>query len=245
MSESASSEGFLAIPLTVVMPAYNEEGAIRAAVGEVQRLVLDHVPGADFLVIDDGSRDATGAILDELAASDPRLTVIHQPNGGHGAALRHGMERAGGAFLFLIDSDRQIPIEEFATFWNHVQAGRDGVFGIRAQRHDPALRLFLSRFIAAAIRALFGVSLRDANVPFKLIRRSIWLESRDLIPEGTLAPSLFLAIFARKRGFDIEEREVPHRRRATGEVSIRRWKLFKFCARGFRQLWTFRRRLAS
>ena len=75
-------------PLSAVMPVYNEEGAIEAAVREVQEHVLDAVPGAELIVVDDGSRDATGAILDRLARTDGRLHVIHQPNGGHGAAQR-------------------------------------------------------------------------------------------------------------------------------------------------------------
>ena len=233
-----------AIPLSVVMPAYNEEGAIEEAVDEVRRQVLDAIPGAEFVVIDDGSRDRTGAILDRLAAADPRLRVIHQPNSGHGAALRRGMEEARGEFLFLLDSDRQIPIEAFAPLWEAAR-GRDGAFGQRRQRHDPALRLALTRLVRGALRPLFGVALTDANVPFKVVRRSVWLAARDVIPERTLAPSLFLAVYARKKGLDVVEMEVPHRPRRTGVVSIRRWTLFKFCARALAQLLVFRGKLKA
>jgi dolichol-phosphate mannosyltransferase len=236
------SDAAAAVALTVVMPAYNEEAAIEDAVADVRAEILDIVPGAELLVVDDGSRDHTGAILDRLAAADPRVRVVHQPNGGHGAALRTGMEQATGKFMFLIDSDRQIPIEAFPPLWAAVR-GRDGAFGVRADRHDPALRLALTGLIRRVLLLVFGVSLRDANVPFKVIRRSVWLKARDLIPEGTLAPSLFLAVFARVRGLDVVELEVPHRARATGVVSIRRGKLLKFCARAFRQLLAFRGRL--
>ena len=106
MSETPTSPDPPAAPLTAIMPAYNEEEAIEAAVGEVRGQVLDAVPGSDLIVVDDGSRDRTGAILDQLSAADPRVKVIHQPNGGHGAALRTGMERANGQLLFLLDSDR-------------------------------------------------------------------------------------------------------------------------------------------
>jgi glycosyltransferase involved in cell wall biosynthesis len=241
MSESSSQDS-PGTPLSVVMPAYNEEAAIDEAVGEVQRQVLDVIPGADLIVVDDGSRDRTGTILDAISAADPRVKVVHQPNGGHGAALRTGMERAVGQFLFLIDSDRQVPIEAFAGLWD-AGRGRDGAFGVRVQRHDPALRLALTGLIRRVLRVLFGVSLRDPNVPFKVIRRSGWLDARGMIPEGTLAPSLFLAVFARSRGLDIVELEVPHRARATGVVSIRRWKLLKFCSRAFRQLLAFQKEL--
>ena len=79
------------ILLTVVMPAYNEEGGIEHAVGEVQHFVLDRVEDAELVVVDDGSTDRTGMILDRWAAKEPRLRVIHQTNKGHGGALRTGL----------------------------------------------------------------------------------------------------------------------------------------------------------
>ena len=230
--------------LTVVMPVYNEEAAIRATLEDLQRFVLDTVPGSDCIVIDDGSTDSTPIVLSQAAAIDPRITVIRQPNAGHGAALFLGMERARGDWLFLLDSDRQIPVEAFGDLRKAAQ-GRDGAFGVRAVRLDPPLRLALSRVIARAIGGLFRVSLRDANVPFKLFRRSLWLQSRGLIPQETLAPSMFLAIYARVRGWDIVELEVPHASRRSGVGSLRMFRLLRFCVRGFRQLLDFRRRLSK
>ena len=93
------------------------------------------------------------------------------------------------------------------------------------------------------MRVLFGVRLYDANVPYKLLRKSIWDEARPLVPDGTLAPSLFLAIIAKRSGYDIVELDVTHKERNTGEVSIRRLKLLKFCARGLSQLLALRRRV--
>lgn len=230
------------VPLSVVMPAYNEEAAIGDAVLEVCGVVLDSLPDSELIVINDGSRDRTGVILDDLAEKEPRLRVVHQPNAGHGAAVRTGLEQARGEYVLLIDSDRQIPVEAFGEVWAAAQ-GRDGALGVRARRHDPPFRLFLTRQVRRALRLLFGVRLRDANVPFKVVRRTAWEAARPYIPEGTLAPSLFLAVFLRDRGYDVVEVEVPHKERETGVVSIRRWKLLKFCARAFRQLLAFRRRL--
>ena len=105
------------------------------------------------------------------------------------------------------------------------------------------LRLLLTRVIRGTLPLLVGVRMADANVPFKLFRRRLWDEAKPLIPPDTLAPSLFLAIFAAARGYRIAIVPVPHRERQTGVVSIRRWKLFKFCAKAFGQLVEFRRRL--
>ena len=233
----------MSVPLSVVMPVYNEEDAIAAAVDDVQQHVLGAIPGAELVVVNDGSRDRTGAMLDAIAAQDPRVRVIHQANAGHGGALINGIEAARGDCIFLIDSDRQIPLDEFSGAWATLQAGRDAVFGVRRRRHDPALRLYLSRFVQRVIRAMFGVKLQDANVPYKLFRRAIWQQARPLIPDGTLAPSLFLAIVTRLRGYNILEVDVVHQERDTGEVSIRRLKLLKFCARGLSQMFELRRAL--
>ena len=234
----------MTVPLTVIMPVYNEEDAIVLAVDDVQRHVLSLVPGSELVVVNDGSRDRTGALLDEAAAKDQRVRVIHQANSGHGGAVMAGLAAARGECLFLIDSDRQIPLDSFAEAWSAIASGRDAVFGVRRRRHDPRLRLYLTRIIRPAIKMMFGVPLADANVPYKVLRRSIWEQARPAIPDGTLAPSLFLAIIAKLRGHNILELDVVHKERDTGEVSIRRMKLLKFCARGLSQMFELRRRLS-
>jgi glycosyltransferase involved in cell wall biosynthesis len=231
-----------ATTLSVVMPAYNEEGAIAAAVEDVRRHVFSVVPDAELVVVNDGSRDGTGAILDRLAAEDARVRVIHRPNGGHGPALRTGLDRARGEFLLLIDSDRQIPLEAFPGLWGQARQC-DAVLGVRASRHDRPLRLKLTALVRRTLRLLFGVRIRDANVPFKIVRRSAWLRAAPLIPPDTLAPSLFLALFLCCGPFAVAEQAVPHRERQTGAVSLRRWNLLRFCCRAFLQLLAFRRRL--
>lgn len=229
--------------LSIIMPAYNEEGGIRDAVTAVQAHVFPVVPDVELIVVNDGSRDGTGAILDALSADDPRVRVLHKVNGGHGPAIMSGLEAATGDFVFLIDSDNQIPLERFTALWCEVERGRDGAFGVRRVRNDAELRKVLTILIRGALGMLFGVSLYDANVPYKLLRRSLWMEARRYIPEGTLAPSLFLAVFVMRRRHDVVFVDVPHKDRETGTVSIRRWKLLKFCWRAFQQLIQFRRSL--
>ena len=229
--------------LSVIMPVYNEQDAIVSAVQEVQQQVLDHVDGAELVVIDDGSKDRTGALLDEAASKDARVRVIHQPNGGHGAALLTGLNASHGEYVFLIDSDRQIPLDDFASAWEQVVAGRDAVFGVRRRRYDPKLRLYLSGLIRQSVNVLFRVQLYDANVPYKLFRRGVWNDVRDCVPDGTLAPSMFLAIAAKSRGYNIVEIDVTHKERDTGEVTLRKFKLLKFCARGLAQLVGLRSRV--
>ena len=233
------------LTLTVIMPAYNEQDAIEAAVQEVRESVLDVVPNSSLLVVNDGSRDKTGEIMDRLVAADPRVQVVHKPNGGHGPALLTGLASANAEHYMLVDSDLQIPMSAVTPLWNAVQNGADAAFGMRIKRDDPTLRLWLTKIIRTSLPILLGVSIRDANVPFKLFKREVWEKVSPLIPADTLAPSLFLAVFVKKMNYRLELFEVPHKERQTGEVSIKRWKLIKFCWRAFKQLLAFRARLRN
>jgi len=229
--------------LSVIMPVYNEQDAIVAAVEEVQHYVLNHVRGSELVVVDDGSRDRTGALLDDAARSDARVRVIHQPNGGHGSALLTGLKAAQGEYMFLIDSDRQIALDNFPSAWSEMITGRDAVFGVRRTRYDPQFRLYLTAVVRRSVNMLFGIKLRDSNAPYKLFRREVWTNVRDCVPDGTLAPSMFLAIAAKSRGYNIVEMDVTHKERDTGEVSLRRFRLLKFCARGLAQMIGLRSRV--
>lgn len=221
--------------LTVVCPAYNEEGAIRETVREVVECIGAIVPNFELLVMNDGSRDRTGQLLDELAATQPALRVVHQSNAGHGPSIRRGMEQARGEWIFLIDSDRQMSLAHFHKLWAAAQTV-DGVFAFRHNRDDPTIRLLLTRVVSFVVQVCFGRQLKDLNVPYKLLRKDVWLRCRSYIPENTLAPSLFLSIICQRKRIMIRQLPVPHRPRTTGVISIRRWKLFKFCAKGFGQL---------
>jgi len=232
-------------PLTVVMPTYNEEGAIGTAVDEVRREVLDRVPGSGLVVIDDGSTDTTAAVLDRLAADDARIEVHHQPNAGHGPALRAGLERARGEWLLLLDSDAEIGLADFPEHWDEATGRGVAVLGVRRNRQDGWPRRTLSRTIRSVDRLLFGVRLRDANAPYKLVPLAAWERAKEVIPPGTLAPSLFLALYLARTGTPRLEVPVEHRQRPAGVTTLRWGRLLRFCLRAFVQLVEFRARLAA
>lgn len=226
--------------LTVVMPAYNEADNIRAAVADVAAHVFQAVPDAELLVVDDGSRDATPEVLAELAAQDPRLRVLRQPNGGHGEALRNGIEAAEGEHLLLLDSDRQIALDRFPAHWARL-GEVDAIIGMRVVRHDPAHRLMLTRAMRALFRAGFGTVPQDANIPYKLFPRSAWREARATIPPGCLIPSALMGLWLMRSGLRVEEVEIEHRPRAAGETVLKPWRLAKFCWRALGDVRRFRR----
>jgi dolichol-phosphate mannosyltransferase len=228
-----------ACPLTVVMPVFNEEDSVTAAVQDVRACVLDLVHGSELWVVDDGSHDRTPSILDHLAAADPRLHIVHQPNGGHGAALLAGVARARGEWILLVDGDRQIPLDAFKHAWER-RRGLDAIFGERLDRHDPLVRKLVTAALRLQVRLIFGAQLADPNAPFKLVSRRLLDGARKVIPDDCLIPSVFLAVYAHRAGWRFESFEIGYRKRSAGQTSLRKLKLLNFSARSLSQLAAFR-----
>lgn len=227
--------------VVVVMPAYNEAECIEPVVREWIETV------GNLIVVNDGSKDHTGAVLDKLAEELPALRVIHQKNAGHGAALLHGYRVALDAdyrWIFQTDSDGQFLAKDFTVLWTQ----RDGspfLLGRRAARNDHPLRVWLSGVHANVVRALFGVRLADSNVPYRLMRADLLRRYLDKIPQEAFAPNVMLSILAARDGHSLGFHAVSHRERTTGVVSIRGWKTAKVGWLVFRQMLGFRKGLRS
>jgi glycosyltransferase involved in cell wall biosynthesis len=222
------------------MPAFDEEASIEAAIDEVRECVLDRVAGARLIVIDDGSRDATGAILDRIG-TDPGIRVVHQANAGHGPALRAGLDHADAEWILLVDSDRQIPMTAFDALWAS-RTGVDAVFGRRTNREDTAVRRIVTGVLRLLLTVLFAVPLADSNAPFKLLRRDLWTDAARAIPPGCTIPSVLIAAYVVRTGRPHAIVPVEHRRRSAGQTSLRSLKLFRFSARAAGELIAFRLR---
>lgn len=229
------------------MPAYNEAGAILGALDDVAAAVLAAVPDAEVVVVDDGSTDGTRALLEGRAAREPRLRVVSQANGGHGPALRRGLDEARGEALLLLDSDRQVGLEGFAAHWAMLREGDlVAVLGVRRPRHDPRHRLVISAAMRGLLVAAFGRAPRDAGVPYKLLRRAAWEEAAPLVPPGSFIPSVLTAvILLRRHPGRVREVVVRHVARDTGATVLRARRLARFCARALAEVMGLRRALAA
>lgn len=223
------------------MPVFNEEACIGAVV-EQWLAEARRVDGARMLLVDDGSRDSTPAVLAALARSHPDLTVIHQENSGHGAAVLRAYREAlalGCEWVFQTDSDAQFDAADFDLLWRR-RSEAPFLLGWRATRQDASTRIRLSRIHALLLRVLFGVNLSDPNVPFRLMRASLLKRYLDIVPSGVFAPNVLLSVLAAREGLLPGQIPVTHRRRDTGAVSIRGWKTLKTAARCVREYWAFR-----
>lgn len=231
------------LQLSVVMPAYNEESNVAGAIDDVLRHVFSVVPSSELIVVDDGSRDATARIASSFAAADSRITTVSQSNAGHGPALVNGIRCARGTFCLLLDSDRQIDLQDFARTWRLGETN-DAVIGIRQRRQDPVHRLILTRSLKTALRMLFHVHAADANAPYKLVRREIALAALAHMPPAPRIPSVLLTVYLSRRAHRMTEQPVTHFPRTAGQPSLRLHRLATFCHHAFAELVRFNRTLS-
>lgn len=229
--------------LVLVMPCYNEEGCIRDVVLAWSATLHDLV-GDDFrmVIVNDGSRDRSGEILESMAANSPWLTLINQANAGHGAALLNAY-RSSLAFspqwVFHVDSDDQFVPEELKLLWDRRSESKF-ILGRRLQRYDALHRLVITRIVRLLLLVLYGRYLVDSNVPFRLIKGDYLAKLLSVLPENIFAPNIFLAVLAARDGQNLMSIPVTHKARQTGRVSIVKWRLIKACLRSARELFDFR-----
>jgi dolichol-phosphate mannosyltransferase len=231
--------------LAVVIPAYNEAECIADVVRKWDAFLCPRFPSPGELVIilvNDGSRDNTGAILDGLAVGNPRLRVVHQSNAGHGRAVVHGYSEAvklRAEWVFQTDSDDQFVPEDFPKLWEERERS-NFILGYRKIRYDALPRLVITRIVRLMLFTLYGARIKDSNIPYRLINGEYLARLLNAIPEPLFAPNIFLSVLAYRDGQDPIAIPVVHKDRATGTVSIVKWRLIKVCLRSARELAQFR-----
>jgi len=203
--------------LTLVLPAFNEEANIEAVIQESLATLPIFADGYEIIVVDDGSRDRTGEIVARLAAGDSHVRLVrHGRNRGYGAALTSGFRASTGDFVMFMDADRQFDIRDLrllAPFADEY----DVVAGFRMERSDPLHRRVFAEMFNVAIRALFGVHLRDIDCAFKLFRGDL-LRGLSLTAPGALINTEIQAK-ARRQGARLQQVGVHHYPRIAGEAT--------------------------
>ena len=201
--------------ITIFFPCYNEEHNIervtREALDVAGRLFDDY----EIIIVNDGSRDNTGAIADRLAKENPFVRVIHhEHNKGYGAALRTGFENATKELVFYTDGDGQFKIEEITKLLPLIDK-YDIISGYRIRRQDSLIRKINAFMWGLLVNALFKINVSDVDSAFKLYKRKIFDEI-TLTSQGALIDTEIFAK-ARAKGYTITEVGVNHYPRVAGE----------------------------
>jgi len=224
--------------ISVVLPMYNEEAYIHRAVAAAQAVLGELTQDYEIVIVDDASRDRTGALADELARREPRIRVIHnQRNRTLGGTLRAGYAAAGKELILYTDADLPFDLQELPRAVRLLEFQEADV--LSAYRFDRTLegpkRTVYTFFYTLLIRALFDLPVKDVNFSFKLFRRSL-LARFPLKSEGSFIDAEFL-IRARRAGARIIQIGVDYFPRTRGESTLARPAVILKIVREIIQLW--------
>jgi glycosyltransferase involved in cell wall biosynthesis len=204
--------------LSYFFPAHNEapnvEGLVEEALGTLPSLAETF----EIVVVDDGSKDETGAIADRLAAAHPGVVrAVHHPtNLGYGEALRSGFRAARYELIAFTDGDRQFRVADLGRLLDRLAAPDRpaAVVGFRLRRADPPIRTLYARLYRLANRIWFGLRVRDVDCACKVFRREALADVAVESGGAFFSAELLIKLVA--RGRRIAEVGVPHHPRRAG-----------------------------
>jgi dolichol-phosphate mannosyltransferase len=169
--------------LSVVIPAYNEEGTIAATVDDLQKaLALAKIP-YEIIVVNDNSTDGTDVILESIAQRDPRIRMLdRRPPGGFGRAIRTGLDAVSGDFVVVYMADYSDHPKDVLAYYRKLEEGYDCVFGSRFVKGShvenyPWLKLLVNRIVNKVIQWLFWCRFNDLTNAFKAYRADVIREA--------------------------------------------------------------------
>lgn len=209
--------------ISAFFPAYNDGGTIASMVVSALMTLRECAEDYEVIVVNDGSADYTGEILDELArVHAPRVRIIHHPrNRGYGGALRTGFGAARLEWVFYTDGDAQYDPRQLRRLVAALQAAEAGgtnrvdvVNGYKITRHDPWYRAVLGRCYHHLVKRMFGFRLRDVDCDFRLLRRAALQRVTLRSDSGTICLELVKKM--QDAGCRFVEAPVNHYHRAFG-----------------------------
>ncbi len=163
---------------SIVIPAFNESARIEATLEQVTACVEKHGWSAEVLVVDDGSRDDTAAIVQRWMERKPYMQLLENPgNRGKGYSVRHGLLEAKGAIVMFTDADLSAPMDEAVLLFAAIDDGADVAIGsrwlerTRQTIHQPLYRQFFGRCFNFVTRMVMHLPYADTQCGFKAFQR--------------------------------------------------------------------------
>jgi dolichol-phosphate mannosyltransferase len=202
------------IQLSIVVPFYNEEESLQEVCAEIGEVFSTFGPGEwELVMVDDGSGDRTGTLIDELDAANPRYHAIHlHPNSGQSAALQAGFRAARGEFVATLDGDGQNDPRDIPRLLEAMrESGVDMMCGIRANRADNFVRRASSRIANRVRGSILDDNITDVGCALRVFRRQCLERVQFFRNAHRFFPALFIMA-----GFKVAEMPVNHRARQHG-----------------------------
>jgi dolichol-phosphate mannosyltransferase len=201
--------------LSIVVPFYNEEENIQEVCEEVHSVLDPQLAGSwEFVMVNDGSKDRTGNLIDELAAKYPHFRAVHlKPNSGQSAALEAGFRAARGEIIGTLDGDGQNdPRDLFKLIEEMKKRNVDMMCGVRAKRADNWVRKMSSRVANRVRSRILGDNITDVGCSMRVFRRRCVKNIGFFRNAHRYFPALFIM-----RGYTVAEMPVNHRPRSHGK----------------------------
>ncbi len=225
------------ISISAFFPAYNDAGTIPSMVLTVLLTLREITDDYEVIVINDGSKDHTGILLDELASMYPNevRVVHHVKNRGYGGALRSGFAAARKEWIFYTDGDAQYDPRELKNLVALVSDDVDLVNGWKITRQDPLHRIIIGRIYQYMVKFLFSLKLKDVDCDFRLMRRAIFDKVQLESDSGVICVELMKKV--QDAGFRLKETPVNHYHRAYGKSQFFNFRRLVRVARDLVALW--------
>lgn len=212
--------------LSVVIPARDEEGCIASTVEHLHLELKLHGVPHEIVVVDDGSKDRTWAILQEVRERVQELAPVQNNDlNGFGRAIICGLDAAKGDALVIMMADESDDCRDVVRYWQKLNEGYDCVFGSRFMKGGgvidyPSVKLFVNRVANAFVRLLFNHGLNDTTNAFKAYRKTVIDGIRPILsPHFNITVELPLKAIV--RGFDFTVIPITWRNRRTGEAKLK------------------------
>ena len=206
--------------LSVVMPARNEEGCIAETIAGVVAVLRREAIPHEIVVVDDGSTDATPALVSGLTVDHPVVLVANEGRHGFGMAVRVGLERATGDAIAIMMADASDDPEDLVRYYRKLEEGYECVFGSRFVRGGkvvdyPIHKLLINRMANLFIRLAFGLRSNDITNAFKCYRREV-IEAMDPLISPHFNLTVEMPIKAIIRGYSYAVIPIRWTNRKTG-----------------------------
>lgn len=223
--------------LSIFFPAYNDAGTIASLVLLAHMTARELTDDYEVIVVDDGSPDHTGELLDEMARHFSWLRIVHHArNRGYGGALRTGFETAGKELVFYTDGDAQYDPRELSLLYAALAPGVDLVNGVKIGRSDPFHRILIGRLYHWFVRLAFGLRLSDVDCDFRLMRRAVFERVRLTRSSGVICVELMKKV--QDHGFTIVQVPVHHYHRSYGKSQFFNFRRVARTLYDLTRLWT-------
>lgn len=205
--------------LSVFFPIFNEEKNIPVTIEKAIKVLKTlGLKKYEIILVDDGSKDQSPEIIDELAKKYDFITAIHQPNGGYGCALRTGFANAKYDWIVYTDVDGQFDFKEVTKFIEKAEEA-DVIYAYKLKRSDPFFRTLAAAGWALSLFLILGLRVKDVDTGFKMVSKKVLEKIPPLESTRGGMINAELVVKARKAGFRFAQVSVNHFHRVYGKPS--------------------------